>query len=395
MPRALLVAHHYPPHIGGLGIVVWQQAKSMAESGYEVTVLTSEYGPSNPQADSDTRLEVIRVPCSHVIERLSSIVFPLFSPRLVFELWKQVKRAQVVHIHDVFYLSSWVAGVLAILFGRPMLLTQHVAMVEHPSKLVMAIQRLVYGTIGRWIFSKALRIVVYNENVRAFLCSRGVPEARILFMPNGIDTAQFCPATAEERIEIRRRFGLPTDRRLVLFVGRLVEKKGYQILLEARDTEFDLVFAGPGIIPRQGRVAGVHWTGPLDQAQTRALYRACDVFAFPAVGEIFTLVMQEAMACGLPVVTTDDPAYVDSIASGSVVLCRRDADSFRTALKSLCADTPSLLALSERSRQVAIRHFDWRANIARLLDAYSEVLAGSRDSTWVAKKWEPRKRGGT
>ncbi len=48
-----------------------------------------------------------RLPCSHLLERLSSIVFPLFSPRLVFELWRQVKRADVVHIHDVFYMSSW------------------------------------------------------------------------------------------------------------------------------------------------------------------------------------------------------------------------------------------------------------------------------------------------
>ena len=111
-----------------------------------------------------------------------------------------------------------------------------------------------------------------------------------------------------------------------------------------------------------------------DQAQTRALYRACDLFAFPAVGEIFTLVMQEAMACGLPVVTTDDPAYVDSIASGSVVLCRRDADSFRAAMKGALADTHGLLALGVRSRQLAIRYFDWRANISRLMDVYSEEL---------------------
>ena len=354
--------------------MVWQQAQSMAESGYDVTVLTSRYGRSSPEVEAQPRLEVIRVPCSHVLERISTIVFPLFSPRLVFALWRQVKRADVVHIHDVFYMSSWAAAVLAVVARRPILLTQHVAMVDHPSKLVMAVQRLVYGTVGRWIFSKARRVVVYNENVRAFLRSRGVPEARLLLMPNGIDTTQFCPATPDERLELRGRFGLPTDRRLVLFVGRLVQKKGYQILLEARDPAFDLVFVGPGTVPRQGRTSGVHWIGPLDQAQTRALYRACDLFAFPAVGEIFTLVMQEAMACGLPVVTTDDPAYVDSIASGSVVLCRRDADSFRAAMKGALADTHGLLALGVRSRQLAIRYFDWRANISRLMDVYSEEL---------------------
>jgi D-inositol-3-phosphate glycosyltransferase len=374
MPRALLVAHHYPPHIGGLGIVVWQQAHSMADNGYDVVVLTSRYGPNRDEERASSRIEVIRISCWHVLESRFSVVFPLFSPRLVYDLWRQVKRADVVHIHDVFYMSSWVAGALALLAGRPILLTQHVAIVEHSSKLVMFMQRFVYGTIGRWIFFKAQSIVVYNKNVHAFLRSRGVPETRILLMVNGINTKEFCPATPNERIEIRRRFGLPDNRHLVLFVGRLVEKKGYQILLEARDPAYDVVFVGPGSIPRHGRAQGVYWVGPLDQAETREFYRACDLFAFPAVGEIFTLAMQEAMACGLPVLTTDDPAYLGSIASDAVVLCRRDADAFRTAIKGLLADMDSLSALGMRARQVAVRHFDWRANMSRLLKAYSDVL---------------------
>ena len=67
----------------------------------------------------------------------------------------------------------------------------------------------------------------------------------------------------------------------------------------------------------------------ISESKTADLFRACDLFAFPAVGEIFTLVMQEAMASGLPVVTTDDPAYCESIVSGCIVVSRRDAQSFR------------------------------------------------------------------
>jgi glycosyltransferase involved in cell wall biosynthesis len=374
MPRALLVAHHYPPHIGGLGIVVQNQAQSLAASGYQVLVVTSKYGAQSHDEGSYADLQVIRIACSHVLESRFGIVFPLFSPRLVCELWRQVKRADVVHVHDVFYMSSWLAGLFSFLARRPMLLTQHVGMVEHSSRIVMFVQRLVYGTIGQWLFCKSRRIVVYNENVRAFLRSRGVPDARILLMANGIDTAKFCPPTPAERWRIRDRFGLPEGRRLVLFVGRLVEKKGYRILLAARDPAYDLVFAGPGAIPREGRVPGVHWVGPLDQTETRELYRACDLFAFPAVGEIFTLVMQEAMACGLPVVTTNDPAYVGSMAAGTVMLCPREAGALKTAILGLLADTDRLLALSARSRELALRHFDWRANFSRLLDAYGAIL---------------------
>jgi len=374
MPTALLVAHHYPPHIGGLGMVVQKQAQGMAEHGLHVVVLTSRFGPDVQASDAHPAIELIRVPCSHVLERVFGIVFPLFSPALLWRAWKQVRRADVVHVHDVFYLSSWVAGILAVLARKPLLLTQHVGMVEHSSRVVMATQRLVYATFGRWLFSQARTLIVYNRNVHAFLRSRGIAESRILWLRNGIDTSEFCPATHQERRALRTRFGLPHDRPLVLFVGRLVEKKGYQILLGARDPAFELVFAGPGPVPQE-RHPGVHWMGPVDQSQASQLYRACDLFAFPAVGEIFTLVMQEAMACGLPVITTDDPEYVGSVVAEAVVLCRRDSASFRAGICALLADPQRLLKLGALSRQLALRYFDWRANIAGLLAVYSQVLS--------------------
>ncbi len=374
MPTVLLVAHHYPPHIGGLGLVVQKQAEGLVENGYEVVVLTSRYGQIRDADRGGTGIQVIGIPCSHILERVLNIPFPLFSVSLIWRAWRLVRRAEVVHIHDVFYLSSWVAGVYALLLRKPMLVTQHVAMVEHSSGLVMLVQRLVYATFGRWLFCGARRVVVYNQNVESFLRSRGVPQARILFLANGIDTAAFRPGAPAERAAIRQRCGLPQGRPLVLFVGRLVEKKGYHVLLAARDPAFDLVFAGPGPIPKDGRIEGVHWLGPLDQDQTAELFRACDLFAFPAIGEIFTLVMQEAMASGLPVVTTDDPAYHDSIVSGCVTLSGRDADSFRRAIVATLSDPAARDRLGAQSREVALRSFDWRRNFLALAAAYSEIL---------------------
>lgn len=374
MPSALLVAHHYPPHVGGLELVVERQAHSLVENGYRVIVLTSRLESAPIAEQPRAGLEVIRVACSHVFERLFFIPFPLFSPRLIAVAWRQLKRVDIVHIHDVFYVSSWVVAVLAAIARKPLLLTQHVALVEHRSRLVMGIQRLVYATAGRWIFARARSIVVYNENVRAFLRSRGVPQDRVVALSNGIDTELFRPAGEGERRDIRDRFGLPQDRALVLFVGRLVEKKGYQLLLDAKDAGFDLVFVGPGDVPARGRIPGVYWLGIRDQAQTAELFRACDVFAFPAIGEIFTLAMQEAMASGLPVVTTDDPAYADSIVSGHIVLCARRADCLRQQIQDLLSTPDRLREMTSHGRQLAVQHFDWDANFRRLLNMYSEVL---------------------
>jgi D-inositol-3-phosphate glycosyltransferase len=374
MPTVLLVAHHYPPHIGGLGLVVQKQAAGLAEHGYQVIVLTSRYEQVRDAQREAPGIRVCAIPCSHILERVLNIPFPLFSPSLIWRTWQLTRQADVVHIHDVFYLSSWVAGVAAVLLRKPVLVTQHVALVDHPSAPVMLVQRLIYGTFGRWLFARARRIVVYNLNVQTFLRSIGVPAERILFLANGIDTAAFRPAAQAERVAIRRRFGLPAERPLVLFVGRLVEKKGYQVLLAARDAAYDLVFAGPGPTPGQGTEAGVHWLGPLDQEQTAEIFRACDVFAFPAIGEIFTLVMQEAMASGLPVVTTDDPAYHGSTVAHCVSLAPRDAAAFRAALLGILDDPAQARRMSVESREVAVENFDWRRNFLALEAQYAQIL---------------------
>ena len=106
MPSVLLVSHHYPPHIGGLGVVVQKQAESMAENGYQVVVLTSRYGRVRDADRDGTGIHVIGVPCSHILEKVINIPFPLFSVSLIWRAWKLVRAADVVHIHDVFYLSS-------------------------------------------------------------------------------------------------------------------------------------------------------------------------------------------------------------------------------------------------------------------------------------------------
>ena len=374
MPTVLLVAHNYPPHIGGLELVVQKQAESLVNSGYQVVILTSRYARVRDEERGSAGIEVVGVPCSHILERIFNIPFPLFSISLIWRSWKFVRKVDVVHIHDVFYISSWVTGTLALLLRKPMLVTQHVAMVDHPSKLVMLIQRFVFATIGRWLFSRARKIVVYNSNVQSFLQSTGVPLERILLISNGIDTAAFRPPAPDERFAIRQRFGLPQDRFLVLFVGRLVEKKGYHVLLDARDPSYDLVFAGPGPIPKAGRLDNVYWMGPMDQGRAAELFRACDLFAFPAIGEIFTLVMQEAMASGLPIVTTDDPAYRGSVVSNCITVACRDGASFRDALVRILGDRSLMSRLREQSRCVAVQNFDWRKNFLALAALYSRIL---------------------
>jgi len=161
---------------------------------------------------------------------------------------------------------------------------------------------------------------------------------------------------------------------VVIFVGRLVPKKGYDIVFEARSSAHQTLIVGTGDIPARMKDApDITFFGAATQAQLRDLYRLSDVFVFPAVGEILTLVMQEAMATGLPVITTDDPAYQGyDIDPERVRFVPRNAPLLLAAIKEVLADAKSREAMGLYSRHLAEDRFSWDKNFEEELAMYMD-----------------------
>lgn len=372
--KVLIIVHYFAPHIGGMEEVAKKQAESLVRAGHEVTVLTCRPDQKSPLREAREGYEIVRIPAWNIIENKFGVTFPVISPFAVFSMMRFVRGADIVHIHDVFYMSSHMAATGAFFARKPVYVTQHVAMVEHPSPLVMAVQRVIYSTWGRMIFKRAKKIVCYNTNVRDFLLNEQVRQDKVFLHYNGIDIDYFSPVSAAKKVNLKERYGLDPSRPVVLFVGRLVPKKGYDIVFDARSREYQVLIVGTGDIPdRMKNVPGVTFYGAADHAQLRDLYRLSDIFVFPAIGEILTLVMQEAMASGLPVVTTDDPAYkaYDIDADHMVFVARRAAD-VKKALQSLAANAKKQRAMGGYSRRVAEERFSWQRNFGEELALYSE-----------------------
>jgi D-inositol-3-phosphate glycosyltransferase len=281
-------------------------------------------------------------------------------------------------VYDVFYMTSWVTALAVGRTGKRVFLTQHVGMVQFPHRLVMAAQRLVYATWGRLLFRRAEKIVVYNTNVRDFLTTRGVPGAKVLLTHNGIDTTTFRPPAEGHRTALRRKYQLPPSRPVVLFVGRLVPKKGFDLVCRAHDPDWTTLVVGNGPDPSPQLVApGVVFFGPATSEQLADLYQLADVFVFPAVGEIFTLVMQEALAAGLPVVSADDPGYANYEVDRTLLhFVPRDPVAIRTAIRTILRDDDLRAAMSTYSRRLAEERFSWQANYGTELEEYGWGRAG-------------------
>lgn len=373
--RVLLVCHFYPPHMGGIERVVQAEARRLAALGLEVTVVTS--GERAAETVGDDGVRVVRVRAWNGLESRFGVPFPLFGPGLPRQMRRWARWADVVHIHDTFYLTSWAAARAARRARRPWLVTQHVELVDHPSALVTAVQRAVYRLAGARIWRGARTVFTLNARVADFVRGHGGAAERMRHLPNGVDTTLYHPCTdAIEQREIRAEFGLPLERPLALFAGRLVPKKGYDVAVAAQElgTGFDLVLAGGGDASALNGGRGVHYVGALPPERLARLYRACDMFVLPSVAEGFPLSVQEAMAAGLPVVTTPDPGYAPyGLDTDRFVFAERDPEAVAAELSRLAADASLRTEMAKYSERYARTAFSWDAHAEALVEAYEEA----------------------
>ncbi len=377
--KILMVSHYYPPHVGGLEIAVQNLTQSLVRAGHEVTLVTCATAGSVAEARSENGTTVHRVSALNFFDTHFNIPFPIPSPSIVGRLWRDVRHADIVHVHDVFYVTSWVAYICARLQKKPLFLTQHVALVEHPSRIVMMLEKVVYASWGRWIFSYAHRLIAHNATVKNFLAARA-DGRKVIELRNGIDRTMFYPAAnAAEKKALRKHFNLP-EQPLALFVGRFVPKKGIDSIFASRNEAYDLVFAGSGETKHEWkRAKGVHVLGALSQGELAQLYRACDVCVLPSRGELFTLALQEAAASGLPVITTDEAAYAAyDLDRTGIMLIEPSPANITASIKKVLSDTKLRKKMSAYSIDLAARWFDLAQNSGKLIDVYTEFENGRR-----------------
>lgn len=384
------VTQYYPPHTGGLELVAKKQAESAVSYGHDVSVVTYRVKDEVVGIKNENGVKVTRARGFHFFDTYFGIPFCFPSLGMISAIQKAVKNSDIVHVHDVFYITSWVTSFFSALHKKPLVVTQHVAMVKHTSVFVMGIQNFVYHTFGKSIFNVSTSIIVYNEIVKSFLMQKmGVSPEKILQVRNGIDIEKYFPVNEEKRRGLQKKLGLPQDKPLVLFVGRFVPKKGYKELFNARSEVFNIAFVGSGSVPKEWyEEKGVFVLGERSQEEIAEIYNSADIFVAPTQGEIFTLVMQEAFASGLPVITTEEEEYSKyDIDKSKIVFCKPESDVLREEITKLVAKPNLRKEMSIYSRVLAEKMFDWKKNVQPTIDMYTQIIT-NKSKVLVTTSWD-------
>jgi glycosyltransferase involved in cell wall biosynthesis len=239
-------------------------------------------------------------------------------------------------------------------------------------------------------------VVFISENTKRYFGSvRFSRPPMIIF--NGVDCGIFRPlGITESRDEIRGRLGLPQNQPVALFVGRFVPKKGLGVMREmaAREPHITWAFAGTGALdPAAWGLGNVKVFSTLREHSLAELYRASDVFVLPSTGEGFPLVLQEALASGIPVVCGAESAGADQavtaffrgieLAPGNDQL---SGERFLAAIHEvLRAATRS--GLAQQQHEFARSRYSWQLALRR----YSELFTGLAHTPAIVSTGAPAK----
>lgn len=225
------------------------------------------------------------------------------------------------------------------------------------------------------------------------VCALGFDRERARVIPYGVDAEMFRPE-ASRRAIWRRKLGIPGDAPLVLSVGRMATKKGFQFLMDgldelmAQDPRVHLVLAGAGdrleeLRRRAARHRSqVHFPGAVLRDSLPDLYRAADLFCLPAVhdpkGNVDGLpnVILEGMASGLPVVATAISGIPTVISDGvhGRLVPEKATGPLIGALLELLADLSKRRAMGTAGREKVVTELTWPSVAARYRDAYETAL---------------------
>jgi glycosyltransferase involved in cell wall biosynthesis len=347
----------YPPIVGGQELFASQIVQALALKGVNPSVITRQTEPPSPSAELLGLVKVRRfAPAGNLKGKGWRAVLPIlgYLTRLALLLLREAGRYDIIVVSGAKVMPMIVVPVCALTRRKCILRVE--SFFELKEAVSAESLRDMSGFSARTLVRSIDAVIAISAEIRAALLARRVAADRIHDIPNAVDLKKFHPVAADEKLRLRAKLGLPSDKTLVIYAGRLSRAKGLPMLIEAwpalieRHAELYLLIVGSGRISFdncEDYVKEFARTHHLENhveflGETSSVHeflQAADLFIFPTEYEGFSLALVEALGCALPVVVTAVGAAPDLIQEGQTgfLFPPKDSAAMVTALEAALA----------------------------------------------------------
>lgn len=395
--RILKVVQSYYPFQdrGGPVFKVRALARGLAHLGHRISILTADLGIDG-HAPEGFRPEHCRWGWRADQDGVEAFYLPTIGHFRALTVNSRLKKFcaellgqyDLVHFYGLYDLLGPAVSHFCRRAGVPYVI-EPMGMYR-PIDRSFLLKRVWHSILGKRYVDHAARLVATSELEQRDLLQEGLPSEKIVVRYNGVECDR--AETALARGRFRAKWKIAASDAVILFLSRLIPRKGADILIEAFARACPdgntLVIAGPEGEPgyvkylkrcaEENRVANrVVFTGPVYDSEKASLYADADLFVLPSRYENFANVVAEAVACDVPVIISNMCGIHSLIDGRAGVAVPVGRDELAAALRELLSDRMTYSRLKAGCREVA-EQLSWGTLSRQMENCYLEVLTCSR-----------------
>ena len=399
--KILHVAHFFYPCLSAGGVVnASYQIASKQGKDDDVKVISSDSCKERlkfPNGRYDVDVDGIKVDyfknLSNGFKLKTMLDTPLAAP---FKISKDIKDYDIVHIHEHRQTLAIIASYFARKNNIPYIVQAHGSVLPFFQK--EGLKNLFDKVFGFKILHNASCVFALTEVEKEQYLKMGVDEDKIEIVPLGINLEEYENLPAYGKF--RSKFNIGENDKLILFVGRIHEIKGLDLLLDAFNdlivqsneknslenidcSSIKLAIVGPDdgyLVKLEEKVKeysleeNVIITGPLYKEEKQEALVDCDLFVIPSKYESFTTSGLEAMACSKPLVLTKNNHIHDWVDGNVGIACEDNKDSLREAIGKVLFDEELSQIFAENGNKLIKEKYNWDIINDQILEIYNKYL---------------------
>ena len=418
--KVCLLTHAYPRFsTDTTAPFVEMTAETLQKHGVDITVLTPDTAEFDRTAtDHSVNLQTYRYFFPRRLQRLGYsntlindcdlkryvyLLAPFMFLSGIFQLFWLHRKHRFDLIHAFWLLpNGFMGAVMSKLCGVPLMVALR------GSDIFISKQNPVFRAMARWTLKQATMVTSVTPAFFPDLEEFGVPSEKMRLIPNGSHPTLFPAPSHSELVALRQRLSIPEEDVVIFGLGRIVLKKGFDILIQAlplvreKVSNVTFIIGGDGTdlgrLETMAKALGVskhvRFPGTIKRTDVPVYFHLCDISTLPAIfdpkGNVDGCpnVVLEAMACGKPVVATNISGIPVVVKDGKtgILVEEKNVEALADALVTLLTDQRKREQLGRAGQQRILNELTWDKAIEQIKDVYQHCVKNNSRSSLTSHR---------